>query len=58
MKTFKVSFIGRKKGLKENHHHSVQIELNDKPDEITGVLPELNKNWEVWELLEIWERIF
>lgn len=59
MKTFKVSFKGRiRKSKSPYSKKTVTIQLENKPDEMTGVLPELNKCYEVWEIFEIWEKIY
>jgi hypothetical protein len=59
MKTFKVIFSGRGRGSKFPHTlQTITIHLKEKPTEETDVLPELNKKWEVWDLIEIWEKIF
>lgn len=59
IKTYKVVFVGRKRNSTVNYSkQTVTIGLNKRPTEITGVLPELNKGYEVYELLEIWELIF
>ncbi len=61
MKTYKVIFKGRKRhSAKDYSKQTVRIEIDElhKLNNPTGVLPELNKNWEVYELIEIWELIF
>jgi hypothetical protein len=59
MKTYKVIFVGRGRLSKFDYmKQTVTLQLKKRPVDESGVLPELNKNWEVYELLEIWELIY
>lgn len=54
MKTFKVVFKGKKRGTDDAYRKmTVLINLKKPP-----ILPELNKSYLVWDLYEIWEKIY